>query len=273
MKTPISPDAVVVSDESFQDEEPASIVASNIDFVNSLLDGQFKAEELSANALRSYYVDYFLCQVENGGFSQFVYNSRWNPKVIELVHEGLSAINARLHLDVLEEGMNQVEELGEAGLEAYFASEYFGENEVRDDLNEPNDRFVEASKSEDLFVLNAAWLRQRPDLVVLTAEQIQEEIRRRKGAIPDLEQRLAEAKANEPRYMKLIRALCEKVGHELERVTAGDPTRIHDGQQTMAWHFITDKGHHHMVDLDGKAIMFLGHSTTDSVCEINAPEE
>ncbi len=73
--------------------------------------------------------------------------------------------------------------------------------------------------------------------------------------------------------MKLIRALCDRAGHQLERVTGGDPTRVHEGTHVVAWHFITDKGHHHMVDARGKAIMFRGHSTTDRVCEVEAPEE
>jgi hypothetical protein len=62
-------------------------------------------------------------------------------------------------------------------------------------------------------------------------------------------------------------------GYGLERVTAGDPTRIHEGVQTLAWHFITDKRHHHMVEASGKAIMFRGDSTTDRVCEVEAPDE
>ena len=102
---------------------------------------------------------------------------------------------------------------------------------------------------------------------------MQEEVSRRGQSLPDRERRIAKARANEPRYMKLIRALCDKAGQKLERVTAGDPTRIHDGVKTLAWHFITDKGHHHMVDVGGKAIMFRGDSTTDRVCEIDASEK
>src|SRR5262249_54264075 len=130
----------------------------------------------------------------------------------------------------------------------------------------------EAEKKEDLLALNAAWLRKHSQLVVLTAEQMQEEVHRRAQAVPDRERRIAEARANEPRYMKLIRALCHRAVHELQRVTAGDPTRVHEGVRTVAWHFITDKGHHHMIDVAGKAIMFQGFSTTDRVCEVEAPD-
>lgn len=112
-----------------------------------------------------------------------------------------------------------------------------------------------------------------PHLVVLTLEQMGEEVRRRGQLLPDRDTRVAEALANEPRYTKLIRALCERAGYELDRLTAGDPTRVHEGVKTMAWYFVTDHGPHHMVEWDGKAIMFRRDSTVDRVCEIDVPEE
>lgn len=44
---------------------------------------------------------------------------------------------------------------------------------------------------------------------------------------------------------------------------AGDPNRQHDGKRVMGWHFLADKGHHYMVDADGRAVMFNG--TTKAV--------
>lgn len=273
MESVIPPDAVVVTDTSFQSDDSYQIVESNIYFVNALFEEYLTEEEVPRDALRSYYVDYYLAQVNNGGFSQFVYNSRWNPQLIAFVRDGMRAIGAKRHLELFEENARFVERFGQDRLEEYFGSEYFGENQDRDDLNAPNDRFFEVEKQEDLLALNATWLRTHPKLVVLTTEQMRAEIRRRGQAISDRERRVAEALANEPRYMKLIRALCAQAGFELQRVTAGDPVRVHDGVQTIGWHFITDQGHHHMVDVGGRAIMFRGHSTTDSVCEVDAPEE
>ncbi len=273
MESAVSREAVVVSDTSLRSDDPSKIVESNISFLNALFEEYLTAEEVSADALRSYYVDYYLAQMNDGGFSQFVYNSRWSPQITTFVREGLHAMQARQHLGVFEEGISLVEQFGQDRLKAFFASEYFGENPDRDELNGQDDRFLEAEKQEDLLALNAAWLRKHPNLVVLAVEEIQEEVHRRGQAVPDRDRRIAEARAREPRYMKLIRALCDRAGHELERVTAGDPTRVHEGTRTLAWHFITDKGHHHMVDAGGRAIMFRGHSTTDRVCEVEAPEK
>ena len=69
-------------------------------------------------------------------------------------------------------------------------------------------------------------------------------------------------------YLKIIRALCERSGQTLDRVTAGDPTHMDRGNRTVAWHFITNLGHHHMVEAGGKALMFRGR-TEECVCELD----
>jgi hypothetical protein len=72
--------------------------------------------------------------------------------------------------------------------------------------------------------------------------------------------------------MKLIRALCDQASHELERVTAVDPTHVYEGTRTVAWNFITDKGHYHMVEAGGKAIMFRGDAAYAYGVPVDAAE-
>jgi hypothetical protein len=262
----------VVSEEAFASDEPMALVQSNIDFLNALFGEHLRAEEVPADGLRSYYADYWLAQVNNGGFSQFVYNARWNPQVVSLVREGLEAMGAREHLALFEQGARLVQAMGQARLEAYFASEYFGDNPERDALNAPDDAFFALEKQQPLLALNAAWLRAHPDLVVLSADAMQAEAQRRGRALPDRVQRIAAARAAEPRYLKLIRALCQQAGQDLDRLTAADPAHEYEGQRTVAFHFLTDRGHHHMIDLGDRALMFEGRSTTDPVAELRAPE-
>jgi len=272
MPAQLSPDSVIVSKQSFESSDPYDIVESNISFLNALFEEHLRHDEVSQDALRSYYVDYYLAEVNNGGFSQFVYNSRWEELVVSLVREGLSAIGAKRHLALFEKSGRLVKKLGKRRLQVYFSSEYFGDNAERDELNGPNDAFVAISKHEDLIALNSAWLRRSPSLVVMTIPQMEKEVKRRAAAIPDRNERIAAARANEPRYMKLIRSLCECAGHELETVTAGDPAHVHAGRETLAWHFITDRGHHYMVEADGKAVMFRGTSKKQ-VCAVDAPPD
>lgn len=266
----VAADAVIVSDRSFASSEPYDIIESNISVVNVMFEEHLRADEIAPDAMCSYWVDYYLAQVKNGGFSQFVYNSRWALAIISAVAEGLRAMGAKEHAALFARGREQVRALGERRLCAYFESEYFGKNRTRDRLNAINDEFFETDRREDLIEHNAAWLRGLPDLVVLSIDQMRAEIDRRAAALPDLDERIATARANEPRYTKLIRALCEAAGQELSHVTAGDPGHEYQGQNTLAWHFISDRGHHYMVETEDAAIMFDG-DTDAEVTRIELP--
>jgi uncharacterized protein DUF4375 len=262
--------SVIVSDQSVASADPYDIVYSNIELVNALFGEHLRADEIAPDALRSYYVDYYLAQINNGGFSQFVYNSHWSPLMNAFIREGLLAMKAVRHLALFNESAALVDRLGADRLQTFFKSEYFGTNAERDALDANNDRFYKLSETEDLIALNADWLRSLPGLKVKTVDEIAAEVARRTAALPDREERVRAALENEPRYLKLIRALIAKAGHELSRVTAGDPNHQHNGERVVAWHFLTDKGHHYMVDADGKAVMFNG-TTKEMVTEVEAP--
>jgi Domain of unknown function (DUF4375) len=262
--------SVIVSDQSVASADPYDMVCSNIELVNALFGEYLRADEIAPDALRSYYVDYYLAQVNNGGFSQFVYNSHWSSLMNGFIRDGLAAMKAVGHLALFNESATLVDRLGADRLQAFFDSEYFGSNTERDALDANNDRFYTLSETEDLIALNATWLRSLPGLRIKTADEIKAEIARRGAALPDRAERVRAARENEPRYLKLIRALIAKAGHELSRVTAGDPNHQHNGQRVVAWHFLTDKGHHFMVDADGKAVMFNG-TTKEMVTEVETP--
>jgi hypothetical protein len=267
-------DAIIVDKESVDsDDSDYDIVQSNIDFINHLSRQYYKIDEISQDALRSYEVDYYLAQMLNGGFAQFVKNSNWMPATVRLVREGLLAIGATGHLKLFEEGVTLVGSLGDASLRIFFAtnSQNYAQSPERAVLAAIDKRFYELDKRESLRALNRVWLRTHPNLVQASLEQIDAEIQRRAGLVPDRAERIALVEANEPRFLKLIRALVAKSGQQLQRVTAGDPSRDFEGAKTTAWYFLTDQGVFHMVDAGGKAIMFRGRSTTDRVCEIDAP--
>ena len=262
---------VVVSTTSFASKDLHAVVYSNCTFLFHLSKEFFNEDEMSQDALRSYYVDDYVAQVCNGGFSQFVYNSHWDPKKIQYLREGLRAMKATEHLSLFEESAKILDELGADKLKKYLEGEYFGENPERDFLNDPSEKFYALMKHENLNELNGKWLRSLPNLSVLSIKQMQAEIDRRVKAMPNREARVAEALAKEPRYMKLIRALCAKAGQKLSEVTAGDPTQEYQGAQHLAWHFLTNRGHYYMLDVNGKALMFDG-DTDKKIAEIDAPD-
>src|SRR5207249_8191110 len=102
----------IVSDQSFASADPFDIVSSNIEVVNALFGEQLRVDEIAPDALRSYYVDYYQAQVNNGGFSQFVYNSNWSPLMNAFIREGLLAMKAVGHLALFNESAVLVERLG-----------------------------------------------------------------------------------------------------------------------------------------------------------------
>src|SRR5262249_56658655 len=109
------------------------------------------------------------------------------------------ALGAKRHLKAFEQGSELVEEFGPDRLRAYFASEYFGENLDRDELNAANNEFSAAEEVEDLLTLNAAWLRKHPNLCpVPTEEDMRREALLRGEALPDRPRPVAQAAAPTP---------------------------------------------------------------------------
>ncbi len=260
--------SVVVSKEAFDSSDPEEIVGSNISFLNALFSHYMTVAEVSQAGMRSYYVDYYLAQIGNGGFSQFVYNSRWREQTITYVREGLREIGSTRHAILFERGADILDSMGPEKRLEFFESDYFGDNEERDFLNTFDDAFWKLSEEEDLLRLNATWLRALPDLIVVPEAQIDHEIKLRAGAITDLDQRIETALAKEPRSTKLIRALCKSAGHDFSYLTAAD-AMMYQGKSVMAFHFITDGGHHYMIESSGMAMMFSGGANV-RVAEIEA---
>ncbi|MBK6697557.1 MAG: DUF4375 domain-containing protein [Myxococcales bacterium] len=250
--------------------DPSAVIEANIAVVNGLFAQHLEAQEISRDALRSYYVDYYLAQMQNGGFSQFVYNASASGEVFTLVTEGLESMGAKKHLALFEKGVEGLVALGQKKVKEFLASEYFGTNKTRDALAKIDDAFYRLQEKEELTTLNARWLKGHADLVALPAAKLDAELKRRGARLPDRARRIAKALAAEPRYLQLIRALCKRAGHELDRVTAGDPSYKHDGASTVAWHFLTDRGHFFMVESKGKAHMLDG-KTKKSVASVAAP--
>ena len=262
-------DSIFVSKESVASKDEYDVIGSNINFLNALFSEYIAKEEVSKDALLSYYVDYYLAEVNNGGFSQFVFNTHWDAGVVAHVREGLAAMGAKRHLALFEEGATLVGSLGDVRLKQFLESEYFGDNRLRDRLNAIDDRFFALAEQEDLFHLNSVWLKKHPELVVLSESGLKNEIARRAAAVPDRPAREKRARDAEPQFTKLIRALCAQAGQELQRITAGDPSHKYQGKEVLAWHFITNKGHHFMVEANGKAMMFDGKSEA-KIAEIDA---
>ncbi|MBP2619367.1 DUF4375 domain-containing protein [Chryseobacterium jejuense] len=168
---------IIVSDTSYNSNDPYDLILSNISVVNLLNEEGFEVENMHEDSIIGYYLDYYLAQYSNGNFSQFVWNSGWSPELNRNIEEGLRKIGAQKHLALFLEQSSIVENLEEGELEKYLKSEYFGPNKTRDKLK--NSSFY--SLEEDLIVLHSQWLRNHQDLQVLPLEEMFSELEKLVG--------------------------------------------------------------------------------------------
>ena len=77
-------------------------------------------------------------------------------------------MGAQKHWELFLEQSSKVENLEEGALIKFFESEYFGPNKTRDALK--NDSFY--SLDENLTALHSQWLKNHPDLKVLSVDDM-----------------------------------------------------------------------------------------------------
>lgn len=240
---------IYVTQEAAASHEPDALVWGNVDIVNACLDNYFAEDELCHPALLSYFVDYFLVQMENGGFAQFVYNTGNNAAIQAYVSAGLQAMQATQHLALFEQAAEVLQALSEQDLHRFLEGEALEDAAQQQVLEQFDEAFSALNATTELRQLNNAWLKAHPQLKAVTLEELQMALQAAQQQIPNLAERQQQAMDNAPEYVKTIQRLCEAHGMELEEITAGDPEFMFEGQEHLAWFFITDKGIFSMVEI------------------------
>jgi hypothetical protein len=256
----------------------ADVVDANVDVVNAMYAELLDVGEIAPNALRSYYVDFYLTQSLGGGFAQYVFTAFERREIDTYVRAGLEGMGAAAHLDLFNRTVAAFDSLSEEEADTYLDGdadlEGGAESGARGGspdavrlLEELDGDFETLLESEDLIALNAAWLRGQADLLVLDEEELDRHIAGRVSRVPNLAERQAEAaeveRRDTPEFEVVIRELCEVAGHTLLKITMGDPNYDHDGQTTLAWHFTTDQGEFLMLDDEREAVML--HPDTKAI--------
>lgn len=250
-------DHIVVSRESIKSNDAYAVIKSNISVVNYLLEEGAEPGELSPDALGSYYVDYYLAEVTNGGIAQFMFNCCGEHRILDHITRALPLLGATGHAGLFSEARAGWEAMGAEEKRVSLDRGLFNSPDPFEGLS---DRFYEVNRSEDLIELNSAFIRNHPNLEVIRLKRLEAHLAGIIRTIPDLAARLAErerlAAENKPRYARIIDVICEEYGMELVRITAGDPGFIHEGEERVAWHFLADQGHYSMVDMGERAVVF-----------------
>ncbi len=153
------------------------IVEICIDFCNwCRQDAALLVEEVCAGAWKSYYVDFYLAQVNNGGHGQFAGNSSMRPAELDFIDQGLAAMGAADFLSVFRDFRSAMD-ADPILLEAVIEGGGFGD--IPPVIQALDNRFFTLKGTQRLLGQNAAWLKSLPSWTPLELD----ELRRRKAAI------------------------------------------------------------------------------------------
>lgn len=219
----MSQNDIVISIDSFHSENKYDIVSSNNEFITKLFQNNIEEDKISENALKSYYVDYYLSHINYGGFTKFIENFSHKLKILYYIHAGLEALQTTKHLALFQKAL----------LEEHDSSEDF------------DTEFKEIEESENLLDLNHKWLMTHPQLIIMNSEYIDQKI----------EEHIKEYK-DDKRHIKIIKQLCKIIHEEFIAVTAGDINNIYH----RAWHFKTAQNYYYMIEKDNIVTLYNGHT-------------
>ena len=163
---------ILVSENSFNDNDPYKVIASNISIINVLREEGIDFDELNDDAVISYYVDYYLTQMQNENFAKFIWNIGFANDILEQIATGLEKIEAEEHLAFFEEMCVKIESISDEELEAFLENDYLDSNEIVKLLQSEDFKNID----ENLVELNSNWLKNNPDLKPLNIESIFAEI-------------------------------------------------------------------------------------------------
>ena len=246
---------IVVDTTSYDSESPYDLIQANIDYLNALFGEYVNYDEVPPAALQSYFVDYYLAQVSNGGLAQFTFNSGMNGDILSPIYEGLKAMQLKQHTALFEQFLTVFDEQTDEQLDTFAASPLWEETETKIALNALNNQFWLIQEDEDILTNNHQWLRSQKQLLKLDSSQIEERVTLIASTIPDLDARKQADDGEPPRYFQLIDALCAQAGQTLTQITAGDPCTEYKGEEVLGWYFVTDKGLYYMVETEDEAVM------------------
>jgi hypothetical protein len=159
---------IIISETASASENPQDVINSNISVINLMREEKIDDDLIHEDALMSYYLDYYTSKYIQGNFAQFVYDSKWNKELNELIEEGLALLGAEKHLELFKTNANKIRLMSNIKLDKFLKGKLEGVNPIRDLLI--NDTFFEIE--ENLVALNADFLKSHPDTEVLSVDEM-----------------------------------------------------------------------------------------------------
>ena len=247
---------IVVKQSAYDAFDPHGIVQANIDFVNTMVqEGGCVHAELPVNALRGYFVDYYLAQVLNGGLSQFVGNSGWKPNVVRHCFDGLKAMGLKTHYRLFRELEKLL--ISDRALAEYIADTR-GFGDIDPSIASLDDKFMDQHCKHSIVEGNAAWLKSLPELLVVADYEYDAAIEALQTANPHRASRLAARHRKGVQFnvedilQAAARLLCWMTWRvPITDITAGAFGRpAPDGRKTTSWRVHSPQGSHNVYLFD-----------------------
>jgi hypothetical protein len=243
MVTPVAP--IVVKQSIFDNSDHTKIVGAVVDFVNILRQqGAYLNSEMPVNAIRAYYVDYYLAQVMNGGHSQFIHNSHLQEAELRHIREGLALLKLGPFIDIFgnfeEHVMRDIARAREHGVENH---------------NALDDRFFKLDPYKTLMPENGRWLKSLAEMRVVPDADYQHAMGALITANPRRAERLAERARATIKY-RLKQPLFTAAALVAARLNLHSPSLgggtsevDPDGKRQTAWGISSQ---------NGRGLLFLG---------------
>ena len=214
---------IIISKESFDSQDPHKIIDSNIQYLTKLFQQNIPDSEICEEALKSYYVDYYLSHIKYGGFSNFREHIETRPKTLYYIKEGLKSIGAKNHLELLIHAI----QINYETLQSFALFKTL---------------FSEFQEKESLTKLNSLWITLHPQLLLVQESNLNLTLTEHITSVE-----------KDNRHIKIIKELCSIANEEFIRITAGDNNSLYnDG----SWYFKTDQGYYYMVEKNNLATMY-----------------
>lgn len=162
---------IIVSENAFNSTDLHDLINSNIAVVNLMREEGVKDENIHEDALTSYYLDYYTTQVNTSGFAKFVYESKWTEDLNDILEKAFEKVGSQEHLDFFLAQTEKIDALTRKEFDGFMDQE-FGKSPVKGILDD--DTYFEIPQG--LVQLNAEWLKNHPDLKVLSIDAMYDEL-------------------------------------------------------------------------------------------------